>query len=289
MWLRGQLWVANSRGDYEAAEGYVRQWREEYVGGSHQRNTGWILGELAMTRGKLDQALSYFRDLMEDSEAAGSARDYQRAAWQIAYIHLLVSNDTARAQEILDDALVRYPLESVEPLDRLYVPFANAYARVGRPARAKAVLQELQGSIPQDLWWISEGGSRRARGWIAVAEGRLEDARAEFQRVEGKINRAFGLGQVYERMEQPDSAIANYQLFLSTPFAGTPWNGVPLVMERLGQLCEQQGELAKATEYYGRFVDLWAEADPDLQPRVEAARRALERLRAGQPDSVGTG
>jgi len=44
------------------------------------------------------------------------------------------------------------------------------------------------------------------------------------------------------------------------------------------QLHERRGESADAAEYYGRFLALWAGADPHLQPQVEAARRAAERL-----------
>ena len=38
------------------------------------------------------------------------------------------------------------------------------------------------------------------------------------------------------------------------------------------------GDLDQARYHYGRFVDLWKDADPEMQPRVEAARRALEAL-----------
>ena len=33
-------------------------------------------------------------------------------------------------------------------------------------------------------------------------------------------------------------------------------------------------------EHYERFVELWAEADPELQPQVTEVRSRLERLRA---------
>jgi len=48
----------------------------------------------------------------------------------------------------------------------------------------------------------------------------------------------------------------------------------------LGQALEEQGERAGAIRAYSRFVRLWENADPELQPRVETARRALERLTA---------
>jgi hypothetical protein len=53
---------------------------------------------------------------------------------------------------------------------------------------------------------------------------------------------------------------------------------LPSMYERLGDLYEQQGDTAKATYYYGKLVELWKDADPELQPRVEAARRAIEAL-----------
>jgi tetratricopeptide (TPR) repeat protein len=52
----------------------------------------------------------------------------------------------------------------------------------------------------------------------------------------------------------------------------------PVAYMRLGEIHERQGEPAEAADYYRRFLDLWADADPELQPQVEAARRAIEAL-----------
>jgi tetratricopeptide (TPR) repeat protein len=43
---------------------------------------------------------------------------------------------------------------------------------------------------------------------------------------------------------------------------------------------EQAGDTVGAAREYSQFIRLWEGADPELQPRVEAARRALERLAA---------
>jgi len=51
---------------------------------------------------------------------------------------------------------------------------------------------------------------------------------------------------------------------------------------RLGELYEARGDRAKAGDYYARLVDLWKDADPELQPIVADARAALKRLR-GEP------
>jgi hypothetical protein len=48
----------------------------------------------------------------------------------------------------------------------------------------------------------------------------------------------------------------------------------------LGQLYESMGNIDKAIENYRAFIDLWKNADPDLQPRVADARKRLARLTA---------
>jgi hypothetical protein len=61
-----------------------------------------------------------------------------------------------------------------------------------------------------------------------------------------------------------------------------PWDAHDLALRYmpLGQALEESGDLAGAVRAYSRFVRLWENADPELQPRVETARRALERLTA---------
>lgn len=47
---------------------------------------------------------------------------------------------------------------------------------------------------------------------------------------------------------------------------------------RRAEIYERQGNDQQALYHYGRFVELWKDADPELQPRVEAAHRAIEVL-----------
>jgi hypothetical protein len=41
---------------------------------------------------------------------------------------------------------------------------------------------------------------------------------------------------------------------------------------------DERGDLEKAARYYAKFVELWENADPELQPRVEAARDRLQEI-----------
>jgi hypothetical protein len=46
----------------------------------------------------------------------------------------------------------------------------------------------------------------------------------------------------------------------------------------LGELFEARGDRANALRYYGRFVDLWRDADPVLQPAVRDVKTRMVRL-----------
>jgi tetratricopeptide (TPR) repeat protein len=96
------------------------------------------------------------------------------------------------------------------------------------------------------------------------------------------------LGYAYDLAGHADSALAVYERFVTLPESGRtlldleggPLDGFWLVptCERLAALYEERGDTAKALHYYGKVIELWQDADPELQPRVEAARRAIEAL-----------
>jgi hypothetical protein len=101
------------------------------------------------------------------------------------------------------------------------------------------------------------------------------------------------MAQAYEITGEPDSATAMYERYVTTPWVrrvlarrvSSPFSCIdpywlPVSYERLGDLYEQRADTAKAILYYGKLIDLWKDADPELQPRVEAARRAIEALSA---------
>ncbi len=48
---------------------------------------------------------------------------------------------------------------------------------------------------------------------------------------------------------------------------------------RQGEIYEELGEQQKAIEHYTRFLELWQNCDPELQPMVDDANRRLERLK----------
>ena len=81
-----------------------------------------------------------------------------------------------------------------------------------------------------------------------------------------------------------DSAILAFERFLTAPGIGFVDDDAshPTFLagtyKRLGELHEQKGNASKAIEYYSKFVTLWKNADPELQPRVAEVRRRLALL-----------
>ena len=52
--------------------------------------------------------------------------------------------------------------------------------------------------------------------------------------------------------------------------------------KRPGELYEAKGEREKAASEYAKFIELWKNADPELQPHVREAKEKLARLGGAQ-------
>lgn len=119
----------------------------------------------------------------------------------------------------------------------------------------------------------SEPLAEEVRGYRAFRAGNLQDAERlwaghnESERV-GAIWR----GDLYRELGELRTAEGWYQ---------AAWQ-VPLAHERLGRLYEKMGKPKKARVAYQRFIEVWKDADPQLQGRVETARERLDALRTEQ-------
>jgi tetratricopeptide (TPR) repeat protein len=90
------------------------------------------------------------------------------------------------------------------------------------------------------------------------------------------------VGMAFDQANRPDSAIAQFRRYLDTPYSDevtAQADYVAYTSRRLGELYEAKGDRANAATYYQKFVDLWKNADPDLQPQVADVRKRLAHLR----------
>ncbi|HEX6313397.1 MAG TPA: tetratricopeptide repeat protein, partial [Gemmatimonadaceae bacterium] len=123
---------------------------------------------------------------------------------------------------------------------------------------------------------------------IALARGNGEEALQLFRRARlvsrCQLCTLFGEAQAFERLSRVDSAIVHYERFVNGRDTDEEAREFFLAasLRRLGELYESKGDRVKAVEYYGRFVELWKDADAEFQPLVSDIRKRMVEL-AGEP------
>jgi tetratricopeptide (TPR) repeat protein len=245
---------------------------------------------IAQVQGRLGEAAVHMREAMAIAEQRGVARAYLANAVELGWLELRYRNRPAAALQTVKSALARHPLASLAAVDRPYVELAELFASAGRLDRARQLLGEYAANVPEGMR-RSDAAVYAAQGAVAVAEGQLADAlesyRARYDRDQrGCVSCGwYELASVYDRMGRRDSALAIYERVVTTPGLGRALYpvardayGLAPTYKRLGDLHEERGDRVKALEYYGRFVNLWKDADPELQPVVRDVRARMARL-----------
>ena len=278
---RAQL--AAVRGDFETSVAIYQERGERFRNWPGvQGHTSIVLSNLAALQGRLEESEAHARDFARTLEEedrtdvlifAEAGLPGGRDTW--------IRDDPQAAMRRMEAVLEKYPIDQFAPEDRPYFSMARTYARAGHTDRAREILQTFMEETPPELQEGADNAVRSTMGDIAMAEGRYADAVDEYLRAEdGRCTgRCGSLAEAYEKAGQQDSALALYERYVNVSRLGVPpANRYGPILERLGQLYDERGDLEKAAEYYARFVGLWAGADEELQPRVRAAQARLEEI-----------
>lgn len=160
-----------------------------------------------------------------------------------------------------------------------WAEFDQASVRLQRDARQMRADEDSIG------YRFTDGLIRGIDGYAAWQRGEKENARTllEVARHEatghgGRVYPNFVIRYWLGMLALEEGRAADAERYFHSYF----WTERPLVADRLGQAYEAAGDREKAREAYELFVMAWEEADPALQPRVEAARQALMRLGFGR-------
>lgn len=285
-----RIMMSSARGDYDLAEKEALKVLElmkqsPFFHGQMQGG----LGFLKAIRGQLGDADQYWRLGAAELLNAGDSAAYLSIIWALVLSDILLREDPQKARKDLEDILAKAPIEHLAPEERPYLELISVYAMMGDVRRSRSLMSEYEASIPPLIRKSQEEDLDRPLGAIAFAEHRLDDAIQAFSthRMKQAGNPIVDLpimGRIYEAKDMPDSAIAVYERFLSTPFILRFPEDVfflPGTLLRLGELYESRGDRNRAMERYSRFVELWKNADPELQPRVRVVKSKLEALAGG--------
>jgi tetratricopeptide (TPR) repeat protein len=212
-------------------------------------------------------------------------------------IDLVFRGDPDRAAPRMGEILESARWDSIPGPDRPFITLAILYALAGQPVRARQVLEQYDSLGSGYDRALNMGARGEVEAWIALAEDR-PDAAVEIARRAAVPNcptcGLVPLGQAYQRLGQPELAIVALERYLGTPhqsprrfsvkLSRTTFEKIALLgdtYERLAALHEQQGNTDQARHYLSKVIELWQDGDPEVQPRVAAARARLEGLRGG--------
>jgi serine/threonine protein kinase/tetratricopeptide (TPR) repeat protein len=286
--------LAAARHDYKSAEPYWRTMQDDWTEDVHWRSEATAgLAALAAVQGRLEEAEQRAEEAMAVQNEHDLRARYFDGAIDLAMWNLLVRGDADEAMQILVTRLGDYTTAELHGFLERYPLLPAVYAMAGKPDQARALLAEFAAEFGgeadsraggENLPWQVAASYRWARGHVALAEADYEGAVSEFRRIETGclLCPLPGLARAYDRAGRTDSALAVYERYVTTP---SFWRLFDLdrfalgpALERLAQLHDERGDPDSAANYYARFVELWSEADPDLQPRVQAARARLEQI-----------
>ncbi|MBI3504282.1 MAG: protein kinase [Proteobacteria bacterium] len=279
--------VVASRGDFATADSLLRDALPGVRVPEARASGALLLSNVETARGRVHEGQRALAQAVIHPAGTPSG-DAERltvmidSAWALAYY----LGDAAGARATLQRALKQVPIESIGAGDRPWQALL-AVAAVTRDApAARTYATALERDLSASRWTVIVGTREAARGLAAMADNRPKDAAALFATAyKGDVGREDTgpwRAQALDLMNQPDSAIAEFERYVAAGpnyQLGTQRDFLAGSYKRLGELYDAKGNSAKALENYEKFVDLWKDADPELQPKVKAARARIEELK----------
>ena len=281
MWYANYVWMV---GDEAGARAAVERIQDEFPNRGTAVWAEWSLAAFELLHGRLDDAAAHVERTVEQNLARGAPDNAFGGLLRLADLQMEYYADTAAALAALEDAIRRIDPESIAPLDRPWANIGSFLIEAGEIERGQAYIERGWSEVPERLlpWWEKYRAEDRAR--VARAEGRPMEALEEFRSLPPLVCmpcRYQRAARLFDEAGRADSAVAYYELYLETPFnfrLAVDSGRLGPTHERLGQLYDERGDLENAALHYAAFVELWADADPVLQPRVKAAQDRLEEI-----------
>jgi tetratricopeptide (TPR) repeat protein len=237
-------------------------------------------------QGRLHQATDDARKVSELAMSQGRSEETYNAFIDIAVLNAVYRNDPARGKRYIDSILAARPLATVPAEQRPYLNLAWTYSMLGDVTRARALMADAAAAADTTMLRASEPYRLQILGTIAMAENRPADALKEYRKVNLRLIDcrsclAAAIGRAFDAAGQPDSAITWSERYLASAEEKRALEdeySLGPTYRRLGELYEEKGERAKAASYYQKFIDLWRDADADLQPQVAEVKQKLAKV-----------
>jgi eukaryotic-like serine/threonine-protein kinase len=248
--------------------------------GAGHRATGLrSLGLLEMRRGRFTRAVSVLEQSTSVYHATCCPLSEVRNRLYLAVAHGAIGDANAFHEQLAAAAAIADSI-TLEP--QWLGLLGRLYARGGDPDAAARFLTAMEAAFSDQN---AEDYAVRdlLRGEIEMARGNASAAVTALERANANRDDALyseSLARAYALNGNVDQAIAQYVEMLSQYEAG--WEAQhPWIVGHfeLARLYEAKGDYERAIEFYGRFVEMWSDADADAIPSVAEARRRIDALR----------
>ena len=252
----------------------------------------WLLASSLAMQGHIRAALALADSAAEwaaEAGAPGFGYDVLRVATYAAFAAGAPERALPHVQRAQDPAI----LAGASLLrHRAWGLIATAHALAGDLAETRRLLASMDSLVAAEDF-RPLGFGEHVRAIIALQEGRAEASLEHLRRARaaqsGRLPHSSRLllGDAYVALDRLPEAAAQYDTLtrtyrLNTSDAGVYGPLLPLAHERLASVYLAVGDTVAAVKHLSTFLELWKNADPELQPRVEAARRTIEALSPDQ-------
>jgi tetratricopeptide (TPR) repeat protein/tRNA A-37 threonylcarbamoyl transferase component Bud32 len=289
--LMAETRAAALRGDYARADSLAAAVAPRMMATRPGGNMLLVYqAEMSRLRGQVRRGLQLMSQIRERDRAAGVGTPASRltasldSVWPAAEI----LEDLPAARAHLERALRRAPIDSIPPQNRNWSQFLVAASLAGDSVKARHFHAEAIKARKESGVGLADPAYDAADD-VSLAFAR-RDAAAMLRHLERAERESWPRMDVIARyrfmahdmLGGRDSTIAAGEVYLKTTSnakLGQDAAFLAPMRQRLGELYEARGDIAKALENYEAFVSLWKDADAELQPRVRDVRGRIDRLR----------
>lgn len=255
-----------------------------------------LCGAMALTRGRIRVGMARLEEVERIYSERRRYRNLANTAQALAIAEGVLDGSAPAGGRIVS-FLELVPADSIPEPDRFLIrtDLRVAASLLGRPDLAAAV-ESTYPPFPDPGHWLGRTGEALARAGTSLAQG---DPEAALQTLRGGVDPSLRplewrlwdellRGLAFQATGQPDSAAVRFERAAAPGYVGsllltTSRLHLPLVIRKLAETEAERGNVDEAVRQYRRLLELWADADPELQGDIAAVRTALARL-AGGPD-----
>jgi len=283
----GEWYVRWARGELAAADSIARATSDHSAQVGERMAAAYALGGTAHMHGKLREAVRWKTESHLVVYRASHAPDRLLiAALDSAQVSGFFLEQPQQARAIVRRALARTPMTQVSAADRPWFYLGEVAAMIRDASLAREALDGFEKDLPLRGSRSPDGERARMRAWLAIASGDYAAAIREMHEADRAMmiserRASVAIAEAFDLRGQSDSAIVYYEKFVRTPDPFPLFNAHFLAgtHKRLGELYDARADTGRAEAHYQFFLDLWKDADPELQPKVREVRTRVAQLR----------